>query len=310
MPVLRTTQGHEEFEEAQREGMRFLSRAAGRGDFVGDGRLDGRRAAGGSRSVFDANGRFAPQYNDSDLVNARSRCAACSPSASSADLSFLTPEDGVALTPGGTIRSIGDAGDVGARRVCRRRRRLRPAQPHRSRRQRQARGPIDSRISRRRSPPSETLVEIEKHADARLPNGRRLRASIAKRRRRSTSAAAPASPRSRPATDERRCSRRRAASSATSRPSTTPRSASSATAAWTSAQNCLATRALRRARSRRVDAAALTERATANHLPLSAMVSAARVDPSRSSASKGTSARQCSGQTSTQRLQSTHFSGS
>ena len=38
MPVLRTTQGHEEFEEARREGVRFITRR-GPKRFLGNGRL-------------------------------------------------------------------------------------------------------------------------------------------------------------------------------------------------------------------------------------------------------------------------------
>src|SRR5512140_807322 len=57
MPVLRTTQGHEEFEEAQKEGIRFLTRRGPR-RLLGNGRLSGieLRAV---KSVFDANGRFS-----------------------------------------------------------------------------------------------------------------------------------------------------------------------------------------------------------------------------------------------------------
>jgi NADPH-dependent glutamate synthase beta subunit-like oxidoreductase/ferredoxin len=101
MPVLRTTQGHEEFEEAAREGIRFMTRR-GPLRFVGNGRLSAveLRAV---MSVFDANGRFAPTYADDDVVtlDADSCILAIG---QRADLSFLKAEDGVALTPGGTIR--------------------------------------------------------------------------------------------------------------------------------------------------------------------------------------------------------------
>lgn len=66
MPVLRTTQGHEEFEEAQKEGVRFQPRR-GPKRFLGDGRLRAielRKVT----AVFDASGRFAPQYDDADVV--------------------------------------------------------------------------------------------------------------------------------------------------------------------------------------------------------------------------------------------------
>jgi NADPH-dependent glutamate synthase beta subunit-like oxidoreductase len=101
MPVLRTTQGHEEFEEAGREGIRFLTRR-GPLRFTGDGRLETveLRAV---QSVFDSNGRFAPVYDEADVM--RIGADACILAIGQrADLAFLKPEDGVTLTPGGTIR--------------------------------------------------------------------------------------------------------------------------------------------------------------------------------------------------------------
>jgi len=100
MPVLRTTQGHEEFEEANREGIRFLTRR-GPLRFIGDGRLSAVELRAVT-SVFDANGRFAPTYADDDVVTIEAD--ACILAIGQwADLSFLKPEDGVAVTPGGTI---------------------------------------------------------------------------------------------------------------------------------------------------------------------------------------------------------------
>jgi NADPH-dependent glutamate synthase beta subunit-like oxidoreductase len=101
MPVLRTTQGHEEFEEAQKEGVGFVTRR-GPKRFLGDGRLRAielRKV----RSVFDERGRFAPAYDDDDLVTIDADACILA-IGQKADLSFLTPEDGVALTPGGTVR--------------------------------------------------------------------------------------------------------------------------------------------------------------------------------------------------------------
>jgi len=101
MPVLRTTQGHEEFEEAKREGVRFVTRR-GPKQFLGTGRLEAveLRAV---QSVFDASGRFAPVYDDAvvDLIQADACVLAIG---QKADLSFLDESDGVALTPGGTIK--------------------------------------------------------------------------------------------------------------------------------------------------------------------------------------------------------------
>lgn len=93
MPVLRTTQGHEEFEEARREGIRFITRR-GPMRFAGNGRLSTveLRAV---RSVFDANGRFAPVYDDTDVV-ALEADACVLAIGQQADLSFLTADDNVA----------------------------------------------------------------------------------------------------------------------------------------------------------------------------------------------------------------------
>ena len=102
MPVLRTTQGHEEFEEAKREGVRFITRR-GPKRFVGNGHLTSveLRAV---RSVFDANGRFAPEFIDDDVLDIEADACILA-IGQKADLAFLTPADGVALTPAGTIRT-------------------------------------------------------------------------------------------------------------------------------------------------------------------------------------------------------------
>ena len=101
MPVLRTTQGHEEFEEARREGIRFLPRR-GPMSFAGDGRLRTvalRRVT----SVFSPEGRFAPAYDDGDVVTLEADSCILA-IGQRADLSFLRPEDGVALTPAGGVK--------------------------------------------------------------------------------------------------------------------------------------------------------------------------------------------------------------
>jgi formate dehydrogenase (NADP+) beta subunit len=107
MPVLRTTQGHEEFEEAKREGIRFVPRR-GPKQFLGDGRLS-RIELRRVTSVFNAEGRFAPAYDDADVevVEADACILAIG---QKADLSFLKPGDGVALTPSGGVRI--DAGTL------------------------------------------------------------------------------------------------------------------------------------------------------------------------------------------------------
>ncbi len=101
MPVLRTTQGHEEFEEARREGVRFVTRRGPR-QFMGTGRLQTVELRG-VQSVFDATGRFAPVYDDA-VIDALPADACILAIGQKADLSFLKPDDGVALTAGGTIQ--------------------------------------------------------------------------------------------------------------------------------------------------------------------------------------------------------------
>jgi NADPH-dependent glutamate synthase beta subunit-like oxidoreductase len=101
MPVLRTMQGHEEFEEAKREGVRFITRR-GPKQFLGTSHLEMVELRGVS-SVFDAAGRFAPVYDDS-VVDAIQADACILAIGQKPDLSFLAEADGVALTPGGTIK--------------------------------------------------------------------------------------------------------------------------------------------------------------------------------------------------------------
>src|SRR5262249_44174782 len=101
MPVRRTTQGHEEFEETKREGVAFLPRR-GPKRFLGGSRLEAIELRG-VRSVFDASGRFAPEYDDEDVVTIDADACILA-IGQKPELSFLRPEDGVQLTPGGTIK--------------------------------------------------------------------------------------------------------------------------------------------------------------------------------------------------------------
>lgn len=101
MPVMRTTQGQEEFHESQKEGIRFRpQRSAKR--FIGEnGRLKSIDLVGVSR-VFDENGRFNPSFDETitESLDADSVILAIG---QQADLSFIRPSDGVQITPAGTI---------------------------------------------------------------------------------------------------------------------------------------------------------------------------------------------------------------
>jgi NADPH-dependent glutamate synthase beta subunit-like oxidoreductase len=102
MPVMRTTQGREEFEESKREGVHFIpQRGAKR--FIGEnGRLRAVEFIGVKRT-YDENGRFNPVY-DPDLSEMFEADSVILAIGQQADLSFLTSEDRVELTPQGTIK--------------------------------------------------------------------------------------------------------------------------------------------------------------------------------------------------------------
>jgi len=101
MPVLRTTQGFEEYEEAQHEGVKFLTRF-GPKRFHGVKHLEAielRKVL----SVFDEQGRFNPQYDDL-VVESIDADACILAIGQRSDLSFLTAADGVAVLPSGIIK--------------------------------------------------------------------------------------------------------------------------------------------------------------------------------------------------------------
>jgi formate dehydrogenase beta subunit len=102
MPVMRTTQGREEFEESQREGVHFIpQRGAKR--FVGDnGKLKAVEFIGVKRT-YDENGRFNPVY-DPDFSETFEADSVILAIGQQADLSFLTSDDHVELTPQGIIK--------------------------------------------------------------------------------------------------------------------------------------------------------------------------------------------------------------
>jgi NADPH-dependent glutamate synthase beta subunit-like oxidoreductase len=101
MPVMRSAQGREEFDEARREGIVFRpQRSAKR--FVGEnGRLNAVELIGVQRT-YDEQGRFSPVMEPSieERLEADTVILAIG---QQADLTFLKPQDGVRLTPQYTI---------------------------------------------------------------------------------------------------------------------------------------------------------------------------------------------------------------
>ncbi|NQW05294.1 MAG: FAD-dependent oxidoreductase [Acidobacteria bacterium] len=102
MPVLRTMQGHDEYEEAQKEGVTFLTRRGPRTFLGAHGRLTAI-ALRAVQSVFDESGRFAPVYDENDVITVEADACILA-IGQQPDLSFLTPADGIDLHPAGTIR--------------------------------------------------------------------------------------------------------------------------------------------------------------------------------------------------------------
>jgi NADPH-dependent glutamate synthase beta subunit-like oxidoreductase len=102
MPVRRSAQGREEFEEARHEGVRFLTQRSAR-RFVGsNGRLE-RIELIGVRRTYDDAGRFSPEFDESisEAIEADTVILAIG---QQTDLSFVRPEDGLELTPQRTIK--------------------------------------------------------------------------------------------------------------------------------------------------------------------------------------------------------------
>jgi formate dehydrogenase (NADP+) beta subunit len=102
MPVLRTSQGKEEYEEALKEGIAFLpQRGAVR--FIGEeGKVTGIEFRGVTRT-YDEKGRFAPVFDDSfrESVKADTIILAIG---QQPRLDFLMKTGGIELTSAGTIK--------------------------------------------------------------------------------------------------------------------------------------------------------------------------------------------------------------
>lgn len=102
MPVLRSAQGHEEFEEARREGVIFHPQRGPR-RFVGEnGKLKGVEFVG-VRRTYDEEGRFNPEFDEatSERFDADTVILAIG---QKSDLSFIAPSDNVEISRSGFIK--------------------------------------------------------------------------------------------------------------------------------------------------------------------------------------------------------------
>jgi NADPH-dependent glutamate synthase beta subunit-like oxidoreductase len=102
MPVMRTTQGREEFEEAQKEGVVFHPQRGAKSFLGENGKVKAAEFIGVKRT-YDEYGRFSPEY-DHGINEALEADSVILAIGQQADLSFLKPEDKVELTPQGTIK--------------------------------------------------------------------------------------------------------------------------------------------------------------------------------------------------------------
>ncbi len=102
MPALRSQQGREEFEEAGREGVHFHPQRGPRRIDGDNGRVRGIELIGVERT-YDEQGRFNPVYQPevSEYLEADSVVLAIG---QQADLTFVKPEDGIEITPRGTLK--------------------------------------------------------------------------------------------------------------------------------------------------------------------------------------------------------------
>lgn len=102
MPVLRTAQGHEEFEEAKREGVVFHPQRGPRRFLGENGKLKAVEFIGVKRT-YDENGRFNPVY-DEQVTERFETDSVILAIGQQADLSFMKPADGIELTPARFIK--------------------------------------------------------------------------------------------------------------------------------------------------------------------------------------------------------------
>jgi NADPH-dependent glutamate synthase beta subunit-like oxidoreductase len=102
MPAMKSAQGREELDIAREEGVSFLPGWGPKRVVVRDGHAVGIELVKCVR-VFDDAGRFRPQFDENQrrIIEADGIILAIG---QAPDLSFITPEDGVATTPAGTVK--------------------------------------------------------------------------------------------------------------------------------------------------------------------------------------------------------------
>ena len=102
MPMMRSAQGREEFEEARKEGIVFQPQRSARRFMGENGRIRAVELIGVQRT-YDEDGRFNPVL-DSSIEERLEADTVILAIGQQADVAFLTPEDGVQLTAQFTIK--------------------------------------------------------------------------------------------------------------------------------------------------------------------------------------------------------------
>jgi NADPH-dependent glutamate synthase beta subunit-like oxidoreductase len=101
LPAAKTVQGKDELHEAVEEGIR-LHPAWGPRAILGDGHVTGVEFVG-VRRVFDERGRFDPEYDESRVMTLEADSVILA-IGQQPDFGFVTEDDGIELTRGGTIK--------------------------------------------------------------------------------------------------------------------------------------------------------------------------------------------------------------
>jgi formate dehydrogenase beta subunit len=101
MPAAQTVQGTEELNQAKAEGITFLP-SWGPKAVLGNGKVNAIELVSCTR-VFDENGRFSPQYDSTKTMKLTADSIIFA-IGQQIDLSFVSEEDGIKLTSGGTIK--------------------------------------------------------------------------------------------------------------------------------------------------------------------------------------------------------------
>jgi NADPH-dependent glutamate synthase beta subunit-like oxidoreductase len=102
MPAMKSVQGREETEVSAHEGVAFQPSWGPRRIIAENGKVKGLEVVRCVK-VFDDEGRFRPQFDESQLMTIEADAVILA-IGQAPDLSFLTPEDNVELTPAGTIK--------------------------------------------------------------------------------------------------------------------------------------------------------------------------------------------------------------